>query len=265
MPELPEMQIISDNLKKMILDKNISSVKVYNTHKINAPDQFCKALTGTSIKDIVRDGKELKFLLTNDNCFNVHLMLNGKLSICPQNEVDKINGKISALFFEDPPADAIALTIADFQELCKVTLNPRASTAPDALSDTFTFEYFSGALKRYRMKNIKAVLIDQNFVRGIGNAYVDEILWKADISPESVAGKIPEDKVKDLYQAIPLVLNEAIQNIKKISPDIISGEERSFLQVHHPAKKYTDNGGKIIVKTVASKKTYFTNKQKLYV
>jgi formamidopyrimidine-DNA glycosylase len=48
-------------------------------------------------------------------------------------------------------------------------------------------------------------------------------------------------------------------------PDIISGEERSFLKVHNPRKKATDEGDRIIKKTVATKTTYFTDKQKLYV
>jgi formamidopyrimidine-DNA glycosylase len=144
-------------------------------------------------------------------------------------------------------------------------LNPKPSKVPDALSDTFTCEYFSGQLKRNAFRNIKEVLIDQKVIRGIGNAYVDEILWQANISPESVAGKIPEEKVKELFQAVPFILNDAIQNIQKISPDIISGEERSFLKVHNPQKKYTDEGDRIIVKTVVSKKTYFTEKQQLFV
>ena len=261
MPELPDLHIFSGNLKKRILNKNIASVTVYNPRKIDAPKLFCEKLTGTSIRDIVRDGKELRFLLANDNCFSVHLMLSGKFFICHQDEAENIDSKITALCFED----AGAFVIADYQGLCKVSLNPKASMAPDALSDAFTLAYFSSVLKRNAWKNIKAVLIDQYVVRGIGNAYVDEILWKAGISPESVAGKIPEEKAKDLYDAIPFVLNDAIQNIQKISPDIISGEERSFLRVHNPHRKFTDEGDKIIVKTIASKKTYFTERQKLYI
>ena len=261
MPELPDLHVFSENLKKRILDKNIDSVTVYNRRKIDTPDLFCKTLTGTSIRDIVRGGKELFFCLSNDNRFSVHLMLNGKFSICSRDEEGKINGKIMALCFED----ARSLVIADYQGLCKVTLNPGTPKAPDAMSDTFTFEYFKGTIKRNPWKNIKALLIDQNVVRGIGNAYVDEILWKADISPESVAGKIPEEKTKDLYEAISFVLNDAIHSIQKISPDIISEEERSFLGVHNPHRKVTDTGDKIIVKTVASKTTYFTEKQKLYI
>ena len=267
MPELPDLHVFSENLKKRILNKNIASVVIYNSRKIETPNLFCEKLTGTSIKDIVRNGKELFFLLANDNCFSVHLMLNGKFFIIDpigqikQNDAENINSKIMGLCFNN---DAV-FVVADFQGLCKVTLNPKTPKAPDAMSEKFTFDYFCSALKKNAWKNIKAVLIDQNVVRGIGNAYVDEILWKADISPESAAGKIPEEKAKDLYEAIPYIFNDAIHNIQKLSPDIISGEERSFLRVHNPRKKHTDEGDKIIVKTIASKTTYFTDKQKLFI
>ncbi|MDR0443929.1 MAG: hypothetical protein LBH44_11025 [Treponema sp.] len=260
MPELPDLHIFSHNLKKKILNKNITSVTVFDTRKIDTPNIFSEKLTGTNIRDIVREGKELHFLMANNNSFGVHLMLNGKLSIASKDEAGKINSKILGVCFEDTES----LIVSDFQGLCKVTLNPKPSGVPDALSDTFTFEYFSGQIKKKARENIKAFLINQQIVRGIGNAYVDEILWKADISPESAAGKIPEEKLKDLYEAIPFIMNDAIQNIERISPDIISGEERSFLKVHNPRKKCTDEGDKIIVKTVATKKTYFTEKQQLF-
>jgi formamidopyrimidine-DNA glycosylase len=260
MPELPDLHIFSRNLEKRLLHKAIASVTVYNTRKINTPNIFCEALTGTNIEHIVREGKELHFVLANKNRFSVHLMLNGKLHIVNQSEAEKISAKIAGLFF----ADGEALLISDFQGLCKVTLNPTLSKTPDALSDSFTFAYFASQIKKKAGENIKAFLIDQHVVRGIGNAYVDEILWKANISPESTAGKIPEEKLNDLFQAIPFILNDAIQNIQKIAPDIISGEERSFLKVHQPRKKCTDDGDAIIVKTVAGKKTYFTAKQELF-
>ena len=261
MPELPDLHVFSHNLKKRVLHKNIESVTVYNTRIINAPAMFSEKLTGTGIRDIVREGKELHFMLKNNNSFGVHLMLSGKFFITNQNEIEKISSKIAALCFEDNEI----FVISDYQHLCRVMLNPKPSKAPDALSDTFTCEYFSGQIKRNAIRNIKEILIDQKVVRGIGNAYVDEILWQANISPESVAGKIPEEKQNELFQAVPFILNDAIQNIQKISPDIISGEERSFLKVHNPRKKYTDAGERIIVKTVAGKKTYFTEKQQLFI
>jgi formamidopyrimidine-DNA glycosylase len=259
MPELPDLCVFSQNLKKRILHKNIASVTVFNTRNIDIPALFSEKLTGTSIQDIIREGKELHFLLANQNSFGVHLMLNGRFDIISQDDVQKINAKIAALCFED----AECLVISDFQGLCKVTLNPKISWTPDALSEAFTFEYFSGQIKKKAGVNIKAFLINQQIVRGIGNAYVDEILWKAGISPESVSGKIPEEKLRCLFQAVPFVLNDAIQNIQRIAPDIISGEERSFLKVHNPRKGLAD-GEKIIRTKVAAKTTYFTGKQQLF-
>ncbi len=260
MPELPDLQVYSQNLKKRLLNKNIVSLNVFNTRKIDTPSVFSEKLTGTSIQDIVREGKELYFLLANNNVFAVHLMLCGKFFIVQQDEAGKIGAKIMSLCFEDSQA----LVLSDQKEMCKVTLNPKPSTVPDALSDTFTFEYFLNQIKKKARENIKAVLIDQRVVRGIGNAYIDEILWKANISPEATAGKIPEENLKSLFQAVPFILNDAIQNIQKISPDIINGEERSFLKVHNTQKKYTDDGDKIITKTVAGKWTCFTDKQILF-
>lgn len=260
MPELPDLHIFSENLNKIILGKPIVGVRVFNPRKIDRPETFREKIIGTEIAATARDGKEIRFSLANQNSFNVHLMLHGKLFVCAHGEAETLSGKMAALDF----ADGQSLALADFQGLCKVTLNARASMVPDALSETFTADYFAGILRKNQVKNIKALLIDQSIVRGIGNAYVDEILYEAGISPESVAGKIPEEKAGDLYRAIPAVLEWAIQKIREISPDIINGEERSFLKVHNHRKKETDKGEKIIVKDVAAKKTYFADTQTKY-
>jgi len=258
MPELPDLQVFSENLKKRILNKTITAVTVYNTRKIPTPDYFKRQMTGTSIRDIVRDGKETFFMLANGYCFSVHLMLHGQFFIEAPDETEKIKSKILGLIFEN----SLAFVVADIQNLCRVSWNPKHSRVPDVMSEKFTYKYFSGGLKRNEWRNIKTLLIEQRLMRGIGNAYADEILWKADISPESVSGKIPAEKAKDLYEAILFVLNDAIQKIKSLSPDIINGEERSFLRVHK--KEFTDEGDKVIVKTIGEKTTYFTEKQKKY-
>jgi formamidopyrimidine-DNA glycosylase len=111
---------------------------------------------------------------------------------------------------------------------------------------------------------IKALLIDQKIVRGIGNAYADEILWQARISPRSVAGKLPGEAVEALAAAIRSVLTDAIQQLQKDHPDMIAGEFREFLAVHNPARNESPGGRPIRVETVSSKTTYFTDEQRLY-
>ena len=261
MPELPDLQIFSKNLTKRIAHREIVSADVYNGSRLNVNGETVRIkLHGTNITHIVRNGKELYFQLENNEVFSVHLMLSGKFHICTWEEISGIPYKILSIGFERDET----LVISDFQGMCKVTFNPAATDTPDALGETFTLPYLQNAVRRNQRKNIKAFLIDQSIVKGIGNAYADEILWKANISPKSTAGKIPEDRLTALYTAISDVLKDAIANIERISPDIISGEERSFLKVHNSSKRYTDEGDKILIEKIAAKTTYYTERQQLF-
>lgn len=112
---------------------------------------------------------------------------------------------------------------------------------------------------------MKAFLIDQSILRGIGNAYVDEILWHARIAPKSVVGKIPDHVIEDLLISIKSVLTEAIDEIKKRKPETISEEVRDFLRVHNPDRSESPTGHRIMTEQVASRITYFTEEQVLYV
>ena len=261
MPELPDLTIYAKNLRKLVQGKDITSANVFNLSKVNATaDAFAKALVGSQIISIERNGKELFFSLSNHKVFSVHLMLNGKFTYMSMDEVHGIFSKIICIGF----ADGQALVVTDFKGMCKVTLSPPRVTVPDAMDPAFTFEYFQRMTRLKSSMNIKALLIDQRIVRGIGNAYVDEILWKADISPKSTAGKIPVENLRVLYDAIHWVLEDAIEQIERISPDIISGEERGFLRVHNPKKKTTDDGEPILCEEVARKRTYYTQKQRVF-
>lgn len=260
MPELPDLHVFSKNLKKLVYNKKIASVEV-NENKLSIDK--CKVesiLIDSRIINVERKGKELFFQLENNNVFSVHLMLNGRFDICDFCKISEIKNRIISITFEDNST----MIVSDFQGLCKVTFNPTINNVPDALGEDFTFEYLKEIVERNIRKNIKAFLIDQDIIKGIGNAYADEILYKSNISPESIIGKLPEENLYDLYNAILSVLKDAIINIEKISPDIISGEERSFLKVHNSNKNYTDEGDEILIKKIASKKTYYIARQKIF-
>lgn len=261
MPELPDLQVFSKNLMKRIAHRKIISADVFSVSRLNVNEETVRTkLLDTRITDIVRRGKELYFQLENNEVFSVHLMLSGKFHICAPGEVSGIPYKLLSVGFEDDEA----FVISDFQGMCKITFNPAATNTPDALGETFTLAYLQNAVRRNQRKNIKAFLIDQSIVKGIGNAYADEILWKANISPKSTAGKIPEDRLSALHKAISDVLIDAIANIERISPDIISGEERSFLRVHNSRKRYTEDGDRILIEKIAAKTTYYTERQQLF-
>jgi formamidopyrimidine-DNA glycosylase len=111
---------------------------------------------------------------------------------------------------------------------------------------------------------IKNFLLDQKTIRGIGNAYADEILYSAGISPFSVSNKIPQDKIRLLVKSIRSVLTKAEKQIKKKNPGIIAGEIRDFLDIHNAHKKKSPGGKKIEFKMAGGRKTYYTSEQKLY-
>ena len=260
MPELPDLEVFKENIFNRLTSKRLVGVEVFNRDKMITPKQFLiDELAGRDLLRINRVGKELRFDFGGGKVVGAHLMLNGVTSIVAEEAVGEVKHKIFSMQFERE-----TVVFSDKGGLCTVKYKPPAGRAPDAFDDAFTWDYFLGAARRNALAIVKLFLIDQSVVKGIGNAYADEILWVARISPHSLAGRIPEDKLALLYQAIRPVLNDAIASIKRISPDRISGEVRSFLKVHNKEISKTETGYPIIIERIASKITYYTEEQTMY-
>jgi formamidopyrimidine-DNA glycosylase len=257
MPELPDLQVFSRNLNKALLGKTLEKIRVVNASKLKVTEDVLRSsLEKQLVTKIERIGKELHFYFKNGNVLGLHLMLNGELHLLRESNNHK--SSIIELWFDD----ATCLALTDYQGLATPTLNPLDRAAPDALSKQVTFRFLKERLNTRTA--IKKVLLDQTIIRGIGNAYADEILWDAGISPFSISNKIPEDKLKDLVKSIKQVLLAAEKQILKTSPDIITGEVRDFLKIHNPKKRQSPNGAEIQTKMLSGRKTYFTDEQQLY-
>ncbi|HYE54029.1 MAG TPA: DNA-formamidopyrimidine glycosylase family protein [Chitinophagaceae bacterium] len=257
MPELPDLQVFSKNLSKRLTGKTVAKVTVVNSKKLKTPEaKLKKAIEKQKLTKIERVGKELHFTFANGSVLGLHLMLKGKLYLFEGKNDNKYT--IIELWFDDDTG----LAMTDFQGQATPTLNPEERDAPDALSRKVNYSFLKEKLKTKAI--IKNVLLDQHVIRGIGNAYADEILWKARISPLSVSNKIPDARIKELAKAIPAVLKNAEKQILKTHPDIIAGEVRDFLDVHNSKKKKSPTGGAILHATVGSRKTYYTEEQELY-
>lgn len=261
MPELPDLEVFKTNVFNRLTSKRLAGLEVFNQNKMTAPKEYLMDnLAGRDLLKIDRAGKELLFDFGEQRVIAVHLMLNGQIAVVPEEAVGPIKFKIFSLRFEQE-----TVVFSDRGSLCTVKYRPPANNkAPDAFDGAFTWEYFLRTARKKARGNIKAFLIDQSVVRGIGNAYADEILYDARVSPHSVTGMIPEDRLNLLYRSIGSVLRGAVDSIKRISPDRISGEERSFLKVHNKALKETATGRPVIAETVASKITYHTDEQELF-
>ncbi|MCL2264732.1 MAG: hypothetical protein FWC22_01710 [Treponema sp.] len=260
MPELPDLEVFKLNLSKRLKSKCLTGLKVFNPVKVLVPENYlADELRGRELLDINRIGKELYFNFGENRTVTAHLMLNGTMSILQKEEVSSVKFKIFSFDFESE-----SLVFSDMGSLCTIKYKPSPDKAPDVFDSSFTIEYLTETARKKPRMNVKAFIIDQKIIKGIGNAYADEILWAAHISPHSLIGKIPDDALVSLYNSIGTVLKNAIDSIKKISPDIISGEERSFFKVHKKGLIKTETGFKIISERILSKMTYYTDEQILY-
>ena len=258
MPELPDLEIFAINLEKQFKNKTLESVKVIVSKKLNVTEtELREALEGHKLTEVLRVGKTLQLRFGGGNILGLHLMLHGRLM-----PVTEDPPKHQIIQFQFAGGNAFALT--DFQKQATPTLNPPENRVPDALSQEFNISYLKRAVAK-KQTTIKQVMMDQKIVRGIGNAYADEILWKARISPKSAANKIPEARLKELHQAIDDVLRTEIINLTRALPDVYDTEVRDFLVIHGAGIKESPTGHKIKVETIGGRKAYYTDEQELFV
>lgn len=256
MPELPDLSVFAKNLNKALSGKTLRKVNIYKRARINVSKTKLKSgLEGEKLMKIYREGKQLYFEFQKSKLVALHLMLHGKLVWI--NYPNEAKFTLVEFMF-----DKKGIAITDFQRKASLMLNPPESTVPDALSPKVSVAFWKKTLQS--KATIKNLLLDQHKIRGIGNAYADEILWKAGISPFSKAEKIPPTKIRSLASAVKKVLTTAEKQIAKEEPAIIGGEIRDFLAIHNARKKRSPSGA-LIRRKAGTRKTYYTDEQELFV
>lgn len=257
MPELPDLEAYRRNLERLVLRKQVVAATIYKPGRVSVSQEEINDLVSARIVALKRNGKEMLFEFDNGRMLAVHLMLQGRIDVVSGEE--EMRYKIFALNFPDA-----SLIVSDPRGWAKIRLDPEKPAAPDALAPEFSFDYFREKLRDAKAKSIKTLLMDQEVVRGIGNAFSDEILWEAKIAPQSPAGHLPEETAKTLYEAVQRVLLRSVDEILAIDPEVIHGEIRDFMRVHHKEKKTSPNGFPIKTKKIAARKSYYTEEQVVY-
>jgi formamidopyrimidine-DNA glycosylase len=256
MPEIPDLNVFRKNLAKQLIGKTLSKIEVLIDRRLKSSEsELQEIFEGNTLTAIERIGKELHFVFKNGHTLGIHLMLHGTMYWYKDKNENRFT--IAELLFDD----GTGLAITDWQKAVIITLDPAPSEVPDAMD--MPSGYLSKALIDVS-RPIKTVLTDGKTVIGIGNSYVDEILYEANISPFSEAGKIPKDRVKVLTEAIKTVLVNAEKHILRNFPDTITEKERDFLQVHRPKQTLTLSGEDILKAEINKRKTYYTARQQLY-
>jgi len=258
MPELPDLQAFSRNLTKKLSGRKLEKLHAIHTKKLKTTEkELQRALVGAALSSVYREGKEIHFAFDNGNVLGLHLMLRGQLKYF-QDENHHRSTIIEMLF-----DDGTGIAVTDTMKQATATLNPEVKDAPDALSEKAGYAFLKTVLNGTKVQ-VKKVLMDQNVIRGIGNAYADEILWHAGISPFSISQKIPDEAIRKLAKSIKTVLSKAEREVLKADPDIIGGEVRDFLLIHNPDKTKSPSGSRILKDDSGGRRTYYTSEQKLW-
>lgn len=215
MPELPEVETVRKGLEKLVVGKTIQEVIVFWPRIIESPevDVFQGQLSGQTIEGIERRGKFLIFKLS-DNVMISHLRMEGKYEF---HQADDEIAKHTHVMFTF--TDGTQLRYLDVRKFGRMTLVPKnqghqykgiLALGPEPTPDVFQLATFQQGLKKHH-KAIKPLLLDQKLVTGLGNIYVDEALWHAQIHPEQPADSLKPAEVATLYQAIIDVLARAVE------------------------------------------------------
>ncbi|WP_282709097.1 DNA-formamidopyrimidine glycosylase [Ligilactobacillus sp. Marseille-Q7487] len=215
MPELPEVQTVRAGLEKLVLGTKITKVEIfYPKIIIGDTTEFCEKLVGQVIEKIDRRGKYLLFRFSNNLTMISHLRMEGKYFVLPSKQEPK---KHTHVVFELDNGQKLCYNdVRKFGRMQLVITGQEESTTslcklgPEPVLPDFKVKDFYQALQG-KKKVIKTALLDQSLVAGLGNIYVDEVLWMSKIHPQTLCNKITFAQAKVLHANIIEELALAVQ------------------------------------------------------
>ena len=223
MPELPEVETVRQGLLPVLEGRRLKRVIARRGDlRFPLPAKFAERLTGRRVEKLTRRAKYILAHLDGGEVLIMHLGMSGRFSI----EGAKVGkfvhatpeaGKHDHIVFETDQGARVTFTdhrrfgMMDlFQASETATYKYLAALGPEPLSDAFSPAVLDKALKGKRTP-IKAALLDQRIVAGLGNIYVSEALFRAGISPKRIASTIPGERSRKLVPEVKAVLRAAIK------------------------------------------------------
>jgi formamidopyrimidine-DNA glycosylase len=215
MPELPEVETVMRGLQARLQGRVLARAAINRADlRWVLPVGLAARLQGARVESFRRRGKYFFMRLSGGDSLLIHLGMSGRMTVAPEGPVLPTAHEHMVLVtddgwrvsFVDPrrfgSLDLVATHAEDQHKLL-------AGMGPEPLTEAFTASYLSGVLKGRRTP-IKAALLDQSVVAGLGNIYVAEALFRARISPRRLAGSVAGARAARLVPAIRATLEEAI-------------------------------------------------------
>jgi formamidopyrimidine-DNA glycosylase len=240
MPELPEVEALAAFLREHAVGQVVASVEVAAISVLKTYDPPPTSLGGLTVVGVARRGKFLD--LDVDGLHLVmHLARAGWLrwrDPLPAAAARPGKGPL-ALRVRFASGAGFELTEAGTRKRLAVSIvrDPAAIEAvarlgPEPLAEGFTRDAFAGILAAHARSRLKGLLRDQSVVAGIGNAYSDEVLHVARLSPYRLAGSLSDDEVGSLYRAIRETLLEAVERSGGLAASDLKDAKRAGMRVH---------------------------------
>ncbi|WP_148573227.1 Fpg/Nei family DNA glycosylase [Nocardioides caldifontis] len=243
MPELPEVEALVQDLRGRLADRALVRVDLAAFSALKTYDPPLTALSGTMVDGVERHGKFLDISASGLHLV-IHLSRAGwirwrdKVPATPPKPSSKSPMAARVVLDDDSGID---ITEAGTQKRLAIYVvrSPEevpgiARLGPDPLADEFTIEAFEQILRDAGRAQLKGVLRSQSTIAGIGNAYSDELLHAARMSPFKPAASVVEspDDLRTLYDAIRTVLKDAVERSSGLAMSELKGEKKSHLNVH---------------------------------
>lgn len=216
MPELPEVETVRRGLESLVVGKTIEKATVNLARIIRTPDDvahFKLMLEGLTIDEVARRGK---YLLIGIGPYTLvsHLRMEGRYGLYQSDEPVEKHTHVIFHF-----TDGTELRYKDVRQFGTMDILPRgefsslpglALLGPEPLADSFTVAVLREQAHKRRSGKLKALLLDQTFVAGLGNIYVDEVLFQAGLHPEASITELTEEQIERLHGSIVGVLSKSV-------------------------------------------------------
>lgn len=243
MPELPEVETVKRGLQRLIVGRKVKAVKVFNSPKSfpNSSADIDRFLIGASVKEVRRRAKVLLIDLSTDYTLVTHLKMTGQLVFISTERFGAGHPNDSLIGELPDRSTRVELTFADgshlyFNDQRKFgwmklypTLEVPAidfmkKVGPEPLEDTFTADEFIARVRRRSGTTIKAAILDQTVLAGVGNIYADESLWGAYIHPATRVKNVSKKQLEELLKEIKYVMNLSIEKGGSTDKNYVNAE-----------------------------------------
>jgi formamidopyrimidine-DNA glycosylase len=253
MPEWPDLHVLQSRITKAVAGKRVTKVRVHDPLVLRATQPFDKALEGRVLRDVAHRGRFLAFTFDDGTQVVVNPMLSGLFDLLPP--ATKIRATTAfALTFEN----GTDLRYRDDTRMGKVyLLAPGASDAQvpqfssqgeEAGALSWTTDEFAKRAKSTR-RELRNLLMDDEFIAGIGNAYADEILWSAKLHPKRRVATLDDGEMDRLRGALHAVLERAAEIVEAQLPPELGTKIRTHMNIRGRAGEPCPRCGTKIVRT----------------